>query len=114
VIDKMEELPDRIFVILGKRGLHPINLKACVKCLNSEPFVLGFIEKKGPLIETMEHTRKETTDYKVRCKNCNTAYIIRQVKLVQIETDEEIPIVITFNILDENGNDEGWLGSVYF
>jgi len=107
------ELPDKIYVPLGRRGFHPINLKACVRCFNAERFVLNFIEKKEYPAEIIDNAKKEIIDYKVQCKNCNAIYFIRMTLFKNIDENKEEQIIANFNILDENGNDEGWLGSTY-
>lgn len=111
--DLSRELPNEIFIPLGRKGFHPINLKACIKCSNAERFVLDFYEKVEHPLEETDTTKKEITDYKVKCKNCGAEYQIRMIQLKRIVDGKEERMLINFNILDKDGNDEGWLGSLY-
>ena len=111
--DLSKEIPDRIFVPLGRKGFHPIYLKACIKCGEKDRFVLDFLEKKEHPIETAGNSKKVVIDYKVQCKNCDKIYYIRMIMLSNIIDGKEKRMVTNFNILDENGNDEGWLGTCY-
>ncbi|MHA1309654.1 MAG: hypothetical protein ACTSWR_02605 [Candidatus Helarchaeota archaeon] len=111
-----DELPDTIYIPLGRRGFQPINIKACIRCSMENKFVLEFLEKKIN-IEESDESKKEIIDYKVKCRNCNAIYYIRMIKIKKIVEEEgekkEILVVTNFNILDEKGNDEGWLGTLY-
>ncbi|MHA1270192.1 MAG: hypothetical protein ACTSPY_10435 [Candidatus Helarchaeota archaeon] len=111
--DLLNELPDTIFVPLGRRGFHPINLKSCIKCSTENIFVLEFLEKIEYPAEEIENSKKEMTDYKVKCRNCGTIYYIRKIEFKRVVNGNEERLITNFNIIDKNGNDEGWLGSVY-
>ncbi|MHA1232455.1 MAG: hypothetical protein ACTSPQ_17630, partial [Candidatus Helarchaeota archaeon] len=94
-----KELPDQIFIPLGRKGFHPINIKACIRCSMQQKFVLEFIEKIEHPIEENEGAKKKVADYKVKCKNCNAVYYIRMIKIVRIIDGNEEPMVTNFNIL---------------
>ena len=105
----LEEIPDKIFVSLGRRGFDPVNPKQCSKCGN--PINLKLLEK----IEHEEVKHKEgikrTLDYKIQCLNCDNIFFIRLQHVFQRTNGEEKRITTVVNILDEQMNDLGWLGN---
>lgn len=111
--DLSRELPDTIFVPLGRKGFHPINIKKCIKCSAEDRFVLDFMEKIEHPVEKTENGKKETTDYKIQCKSCNAIYYIRMTQIKRIKGEKEERMLTNFNILNEKGEDEGYLGTVY-
>ncbi|MHA1129786.1 MAG: hypothetical protein ACTSQI_01865 [Candidatus Helarchaeota archaeon] len=105
----LKEIPDRIFVSLGRRGFDPINPKQCSKCGN--PTNLQLLEKNEIANITYKEGRKNTVDYKIQCNYCGNIFYIRLQHVFQKMGAEEKRITTLVNILDENKEDLGWLGN---
>jgi hypothetical protein len=106
----LKEIPDKIFVSLGRRGFDPVNPKQCPKC-GTRDAGLELLEKIEH--ETLQHEKglKRTMDYKLRCRNCGNIFFIRLQHVFQQEEGDEKRITTVVNILDEKMNDIGWLGN---
>jgi len=106
--DSIEDLPDQIYAPLGTRGLQPIKLKQCFRCSNQNVEELQVIEKK---IEAVHNRHQEIADYKIICKKCGSTFTIRLRNLYMVEKGQKRRSITFVSILDEEGRDEGWLGS---
>jgi len=106
--NSIEELPDRIYAPLGTRGLQPIKLKQCIRCSNQNVDELQVTEKK---IEAVQGRDQEIADYKIICKKCSSTFTIRLRNLYVVEKGQKRRSLTFVSILDEEGTDEGWLGS---
>jgi len=106
--DSIEDLPDQIYAPLGTRGLQPIKLKQCFRCSNQNVEELEVIEKK---IEVVSGRDQEIAGYKIICKKCSSTFSIRLRNLYVVEKGERRRSITFVSILDEEGRDEGWLGS---
>jgi len=106
--DSIEDLPDQIYAPLGTRGLQPIKLKQCFRCSNQNIEELQVIGKK---IEAVQGKDQEIADYKITCKKCNSTFTIRLRNLYVVEKGQKRRSITFVSILDEEGRDEGWLGS---
>ncbi len=102
----LDELPDAVFVALGRRGMEAITLKECAYECDSNDLVLvnmiatpKEIKKKG-IEEVVE-------DWVVRCSNCEREFTIRC--LSRFADGEHMDTKV--NIIDDQGKDLGWLGS---
>jgi hypothetical protein len=102
----LDNLPDEVFVALGRRGMEPIPLKECTyECDGKELRLLEFqsdydrISNKG--VEEM------TEDYLVECQKCSRRFTIRC--LSRLADGERMDTRV--NIIDDMGKDLGWLGS---
>ncbi|MHA1651804.1 MAG: hypothetical protein ACTSYB_16550 [Candidatus Helarchaeota archaeon] len=107
----LDEIPDRIFVSLGRRGFDPVNPKQCPKCELFGPGGLKLLEKKLYEEVKSEEGIKRIIDYKIRCLQCNTIFYIRLQHIIQKIDGEEKRITTLVNILDEKQNDLGWVGN---
>jgi len=104
----IEDLPDHVYAPLGTRGLQPIKLKQCFRCSNQNVEELKVIEKK---IDTVHDRDQEIADYKIICKKCSSTFTIRLRNLYVVENGKKRRSISFVSILDEEGRDEGWLGS---
>jgi len=66
------------------------------------------IEKK---IEAVHGRDQEIVDCKVVCKKCSSTFTIRLRNLYVVEKGQKRRSITFVSILDEEGRDEGWLGS---
>lgn len=99
-------LPDEVFVALGRRGMEPIPLKECTyECDGKELELVGFSKDKQGI--TGKGVEEATEDYLVRCTTCNRTFTIRC--LVRYADGERMDTKV--NIIDDAGKDLGWLGS---
>ncbi len=105
----LKEIPDRIFVSLGRRGFDPVNPKQCSKCGN--PTNLQLLEKVDHGDVTHEEGRKNTVDYKIQCNACGNIFYVRLQHVLQKVEGDEKRVTTVVNILDENKEDIGWLGN---
>jgi len=106
--NSIEDLPDNVYAPLGTRGLQPIKLKQCFRCSNQNIEELEVIEKKT---EAVQGRDQEIADYKIICKKCNSTFTIRLRNLYVVENGKKRRSITFVSILDEEGRDEGWLGS---
>ena len=106
--NSIEELPDEIYAPLGTRGLQPIKLKQCFRCSNQNVEELQMIGKK---IEAVQGRDQEIADYKIICKKCSSSFTIRFRNLYVVTKERKRRSITFVSILDEEGRNEGWLGS---
>jgi len=66
------------------------------------------IKKK---IEVVQGRDQEIADYKIICKKCSSTFTIRLRNLYAVEKGQKRRSITFVSILDEEGRDEGWLGS---
>jgi len=100
----LDELPDKVFVALGRRGMEPILLKECTyECDGQE---LKLIEvKKDPVGGT--GTEEVQENWLVECTTCNRQFTIQCI--VRYYDGERIDTRV--NLIDDKGKNLGWLGS---
>ena len=102
----LDDLPDEVFVALGRRGMEGISLKECTYACDGKE--LKLIEKnRDPKTITSHGLEKVVEDWIVECNKCNRQFTIR-CKIRYID-GKRIDTMV--NILDDKGNDLGWLGS---
>lgn len=109
----LDELPDTVYVPLGRRGMEPVPLKICPDCSKEN---LTLIQKKitraaakqDVTREEMSLAEKEIVDYKVRCQKCGNQFIIRLMRLYF----KEEPVQTLVSILSKEGEPELWLGTL--
>lgn len=102
----IDDLPDVVFVALGRRGMEPVPLKECTYACDGDE--LSLIEMTREPLETKGQSLETAVeDWFVECKKCNRRFTIR-CKIRYID-GERIDTMVS--ILDEKGNDLGWLGS---
>ena len=101
----LDELPEQVFVALGRRGMEALILKECTyDCDGQElnliqPPKVKEIPSKG-IFEIEE-------DWLVECAKCSRQFIIR-CKIRYLDGER---LDTKVNLIDDNGNDLGWLGS---
>lgn len=103
----LDELPDKVFVPLGRRGMEPIPLKECTyACDGKELSLLGVT--RTPEEELQGHGLEPVVeDWRVRCERCGREFTIR-CKTRYVD-GERVDTVVS--IIDDHGNDLGWLGN---
>ncbi len=107
----LDEIPNRIFVSLGRRGFDPVNPKQCSKCGNPNPAGLTLLERIEHEEVKHEEGVKRTVDYKIGCQICGNIFFVRLQHVIQFVEGKEKRVTTMVNILDENGEDLGWLGN---
>ncbi|NVM54327.1 MAG: hypothetical protein HWN66_11550 [Candidatus Helarchaeota archaeon] len=107
----LKEIPDRIFVSLGRRGFDPVNPKQCSECGNVAPTGLKLLEKIE--YEDVKHEEgfKRMVDYRIQCLQCKNTFFIRLQHVFQRIDEKEKRVTTLVNILDEQMKDIGWLGN---
>lgn len=101
----LHELPDRVYVALGRRGMEPLPLKECTYDCDGKELKLikppdnRKIPEKGN-IEVDE-------DWLVECEKCNRRFTIR-CKIHYLDGER---LETRVNLIDDSGKDLGWLGS---
>ncbi len=102
----LDNLPDDVFVALGRRGMEPVPLKECTyECDGKELDLLRYISNLDSLKKKGMEELEE--DYVVKCSKCNREFTIRC--LSRLVDGERMDTRV--NILDDKGKDLGWLGS---
>jgi hypothetical protein len=102
----LDELPDEVFVALGRRGMEGIPLKECVyECDGKEIRLLNFRKNK----EHLEGKGVEVVveDWQVECTKCGRQFTIECT--VRYADGERMDTKV--DILDDTGKNVGWLGS---
>lgn len=103
----LDELPDQVFVALGRRGMEGIPLKECTyeECNASDLELISVQTDPAQISGDGQETQIE--DWEVKCPDCDRKFTIR---LKTRFFDGERMDTMT-NIIDDEGNDLGWLGS---
>lgn len=109
----LDELPDTVYVPLGRRGMEPVPLKICLDCSKEN---LTLIQKKitraaakqDDPSEDTSLAEKEIVDYKVRCQECGNQFIIRLTRLYF----KEEPVQTLVSTQSKEGDPELWLGTL--
>lgn len=101
----LDELPDRVFVALGRRGMEPLVLKECTYECDGQELILIEPPKNQEIPSKGDLEIEE--DWLVECAKCNRQFTIR-CKIHYLEGER---IETRVNLIDDNGKDLGWLGS---
>lgn len=102
----LDNLPDEVFVALGRRGMEPILLKECTYDCDGKDLHLTEYKSNSERIQN-SGLEELNEDYLVECKKCRKSFTIRCVsRLVDGERMDT-----RVNIIDDTGKDLGWLGS---
>lgn len=100
----LDELPDRVFVALGRRGMEGILLKECTyDCDGNE---LKLIKVRKDLVDG-KGTEEVEENWLVECTKCNRQFTIQCI--VRFHEGERIDTRV--NLIDDTGKNLGWLGS---
>lgn len=102
----LDDLPDEVFVALGRRGMEGISLKECTYACDGKELTLLRMERNPEKI-TGHGLEPIVEDWLVECDKCKKQFTI-QCKIRYID-GKRIDTMV--NILDDKGNDLGWLGS---
>lgn len=102
----IDHLPDEVFVALGRRGMEGIPLKECTYVCDSKELKLIEV-KKEPAEITGISLEVVIEDWLVECVECSRRFTIRQ----KVRYVDGIKYDTMVSIIDDNGNDLGWLGS---
>jgi hypothetical protein len=105
-VPSLDDLPDEVFVALGRRGMEGIPLKECAyECDGKEIRLLNFSKDK-------EHLKGKGVevvieDWLVECTKCGRQFTIQ----CTIRYADEVRMDTKVDILDDMGKNVGWLGS---
>jgi hypothetical protein len=105
----LDELPDTVYVPLGRRGMESVALKVCPDCSHENLALIQKIVQQDVLNEDGPPARKELIDYRVRCCECAHPFTIRLTRLYF----KEKLIQTLVSILAQNGESELWLGNLF-
>jgi hypothetical protein len=102
----LDELPDQVFVALGRRGMEPLPLKECTyDCDGAELNLLEIRSNKDtPSDSGMDEVIE---DWLVECQKCGKPFTIRCI--IRFSDGQRVDTRV--DILDDAGNNLGWLGS---
>ena len=101
----LDELPDRVYVALGRRGMEPLPLKECTyECDGQE---LTLIEPPKNQKIPSKRNLEVDEDWLVECSKCKRQFTI-SCRVHYLDSER---IETRVNLIDDNGKDLGWLGS---
>jgi hypothetical protein len=102
----LDELPDQVFVALGRRGMEPLPLKECTYECDGDELLLREVNqnKDSPSEKGVDEI---TVDWVVECKKCSRPFTIRCIN--RYADGQRIDTRV--DILDDTGKNLGWLGS---
>lgn len=106
----LDELPDTVYVPLGRRGMDSIALKMCPDCNHKRLILIHKDIRQEVLNEGDPPARKEIVDYKVRCRKCDCLFIIRLNRI--FFKDKLIQTLVS--IIPPNDESELWLGNIFW
>ncbi|NHI92911.1 MAG: hypothetical protein EAX96_10455 [Candidatus Lokiarchaeota archaeon] len=107
----MNEIPDEIYVSLGRRGFDPLKIKYCHVCNNPTVKDLELLEKKVVREQDDGNNFYVEIDYKIRDKKCNGTFFIKLKHVYSMLEGDKKRMTTKVHILDENKKDLGWLGN---
>jgi hypothetical protein len=110
----LDELPDTVYIPLGRRGMESASLKECSRCSAENLLLLSkslTTEEIAPETSTKDELseKKEIIDYMVQCQECQHQFIIRLKRL----SLGEKPVQTFVFVLNKSGNSEQWLGNLF-
>ncbi len=100
----LDELPDRVFVALGRRGMEPIPLKECTYECDGTELALIDVQRDPVRGEGKEEVEE---NWLVECTKCGRKFTIQCI--VRYYEGERIDTRV--NLIDDRGKNLGWLGS---
>ena len=101
----LDELPDQVFVALGRRGMEPLVLKECTYECDGQELILIEPPKNEEI--SGKGNLEIDEDWLVECTKCKRQFTIRcRVRYLDGER-----IDTRVNLIDDEGKDLGWLGS---
>lgn len=102
----LSELPEKVFIPLGRRGMEGIPLKLCTYACDGDDLRLIRVDTDPPEI-TGHGLEPVIEDWLVECSKCGRQFTIR-CKIRYLDGKRWDTMV---NLLDDHGNDLGWLGN---
>jgi hypothetical protein len=102
----LDELPDQVFVALGRRGMEGIPLKECTYACDGDELSLVDFDRRPETIKG-QGLEPVVEDWQVRCEKCGRTFTIR----CKIRYVDGARIDTMVNLMDDKGVDLGWLGS---
>jgi hypothetical protein len=107
----MDEIPNKIYVSLGRRGFDPIRLKYCHVCKNPTVQDLELLEKKIVSEKAEGDNVVQEITYKIKDKRCGGIFYIKFSHMFKTIEGKKERVTTVVNILDDKENDLGWLGN---
>lgn len=101
----LDELPNEVFVALGRRGMEGIPLKECTYCDGAELTLLSVASKPAEI--TKRGTEEVIENWLVRCENCGRNFTIS----CKIRFHDGIRMDTMVSLVDDANQNLGWLGS---
>jgi hypothetical protein len=101
----LDELPDQVYVSLGRRGMEPLKLKECTYECDGQELIL--IEPPKNQEIPSKGNSEVVEDWLVECTKCNREFTIR-CKIHYLDGER---LDTRINLIDDSGIDLGWLGS---
>jgi len=101
----LDELPDRVFVALGRRGMEPLILKECTYDCDGQE--LNLIKPPRNQEISSKGNMEVEEDWLVECAKCHRQFTIR-CKVHYLDGER---IDTRVHLIDDKGKDLGWLGS---
>jgi hypothetical protein len=101
----LDELPDQVYVALGRRGMEPLILKECTYECDGQELILIDPPKNQKIPDKGDIEVDE--DWLVECTTCNRRFTIR-CKIHYLDGER---LETKVNLIDDKGKDLGWLGS---
>ncbi|MFW9919719.1 MAG: hypothetical protein ACFFED_08980 [Candidatus Thorarchaeota archaeon] len=102
----LDELPNTVFVALGRRGMESIPLKECTyDCDGNELTLLDV--SSNPAEITRNGTEEVTENWKVKCEKCRKDFTISC--RIRYHDGERMDTMVS--LFDDKGKNLGWLGS---
>lgn len=101
----LDELPDQVYVALGRRGMEPLPLKECTyECDGQE---LNLVDPPEHQEIPDKGNVEIEEDWVVECTKCNRQFTIR----CRVHYLDGEKLETRINLIDDTGKDLGWLGS---
>ncbi len=102
----IDELPNEVYIPLGRRGMEGIPLKLCTYACDGDELKLVSVTTEPEEI-TNHGLEPVLEDWLVECTKCHRLFTIR-CKIRYLDGKRVDTMV---SILDDHGNDLGWLGN---
>ena len=102
----LDELPDAVFVPLGRRGMEGVTLKECTYACDGKEISLKGVNTDPPEI-TGKSVEVVIEDWTVECDKCHREFVIR----CRIRYIDGARIDTMVSLLDDKGHNLGWLGN---
>ena len=105
-LNSLDELPDAVFVPLGRRGMEGVTLKECTYACDGKEISLKGVKTDPPEI-TGKSVEVVIEDWTVECDKCHREFVIR----CRIRYIDGARIDTMVSLFDDKGYNLGWLGN---